>query len=107
MTMDMLNRPVRHTKFGEGIIKSCKNGTMQVYFAQYGARFFHYPEVFDKFLTTNDEALQMQVKADLDAWHATRSAEEKRIAAEVEAAIQAARPVKKPAHRKRATVKTK
>jgi len=105
--MDMLNRPVNHVKFGEGVIKSCENGTMQVYFTQYGARFFHYPEIFDKFLTTSDEALKIQVKADLDAWRATRSAEEERITASVEAAIQAARSVRKPAPRKRTTAKSK
>ena len=104
--MDMLNRPVHHAKFGEGVIKSCENGTMQVYFTQYGARFFHYPEAFDKFLTTGDEALAIQVKADLDTWHASRAAEDERIIASVEAAISAARPVKKPVARKRTTAKT-
>ena len=105
--MDMLNRPVNHPKFGAGVIKGCADGTMQVYFTQYGARFFHYPEIFEKFLTTSDEALNIQVQADLDTWRASRSAEEERIAAAVEATIQAARPVKKAAPRKRTVAKTK
>ena len=62
--------------------------------------------LFDKFLTTGDEALAIQVKADLDTWHASRAAEDERITASVEAAISAARPVKKPVARKRTTAKT-
>lgn len=104
--MDMINRPVHHAKFGEGIIKSCENGTMQVYFTQYGARFFHYPEAFDKFLKTGDEALNIQVQADLNIWRARRAAENERVAAAVEATISAARPLRKPAVRKRTPAKT-
>ena len=99
--MNMLNRPVNHVKFGAGVIKSCENGTMQVYFTQYGARFFHYPEAFDKFLTTDDEALMIQVAADLTAWRATRAAEDERLAGAFEEAVKAARTVKKAPARKR------
>jgi len=103
--MDMLNRPVKHVKFGAGVIKECANGTMQVYFEQYGARFFHYPEAFDRFLTTDDEALKIQVSADLDVWRAARAEADARFNAKVEAEIQAARPVKKPAVKRTATVR--
>ena len=103
MTMDMLNRLVSHKKFGAGVIKSCENGTMQVYFQQYGARFFHYPEIFDQFLSSDDEALMMQVNADLDTWRADRAAKDIELAQTLANTIQAARPVKKPATRKRAT----
>jgi len=102
--MDMLNRPVNHVKFGAGVIKSCENGTMQVYFDQYGARFFHYPDVFDKFLRTDDEALKIQVAADLVAWRATRAAEDERLAGVFEEVVKAARTVKKAPVRRRTTV---
>jgi len=105
--MDILNRPVNHPKFGAGVIKSLDNGTMQVYFIQYGARFFHYPEAFDKFLTTDDEALQIQVASDLAAWRTTRAAEEERIAQTLNEAITAARTVKKAAPRRCATAAKK
>lgn len=103
---DILNRPVNHVKFGAGVIKSCENGTMQVYFTQYGARFFHYPEAFDKFLKTDDEALMMQVDIDLATWRMTRAAEESRLAGAFEEAIKTARPVKKSPVRRRSTTKT-
>lgn len=103
--MDMLNRPVAHTKFGRGVIKSCENGTLQVYFEQYGARFFHYPEIFDRFLTTDDEALRLQAEADLETWRAGRAAEDVRLAEALNEAVRAARTVKKPAARKRLPAK--
>lgn len=105
--MDMLNRPVSHVKFGAGVIKSCENGAMQVYFSQYGARFFHYPEIFDRFLKTEDEALAMQVEADLNAWRASRAAENERLASALDEAVRAARTVKKAPARRRAPAKTR
>ena len=99
--MDMLNRPVTHARFGAGVIKSCENGTLQVYFQQYGARFFHYPEVFDRFLSPGDQELAAQVDADLAEWRAGRAAEDERLAASIGEAVKAARTVKKPAARRR------
>ena len=104
--MDMLNRPVTHARFGAGVIKSCENGTLQVYFQDYGARFFHYPEVFDRFLSTEDPELAAQVDADLAEWRASRSAEDELLAASLDAAVRAARTVKKPALRRRMTAKS-
>lgn len=104
--MDMLNRPVTHARFGAGVIKSCENGTLQVYFQQYGARFFHYPEVFDKFLSTEDSELAAQVDADLAVWRAGRAAEDERLAANIDATVNAARTVKKPAPRRRTPAKS-
>lgn len=103
--MDMLNRPVTHARFGAGVIKSCENGTLQVYFQQYGARFFRYPEIFDKFLSAEDPELAAQVETDLSAWRAGRAAEDERLAESLDAAVKAARTVKKPAARRRAPAK--
>ena len=103
--MDMLNRPVTHVRFGAGVIKSCENGTLQAYFQQYGARFFHYPDVFDKFLSAEDSELAAQVDTDLSAWRAGRAAEDERLAASLDEAVRAARTVKKPAARRRAPTK--
>lgn len=100
--MDMNGRHVRHTKFGTGTIKSCENGVIQIYFDQYGARFFHYPEVFAKFITTDDDALAIQVNADLTAWQSTRAAEDIQLAESVKAMVKAARtPIKKTAPRRK------
>lgn len=100
--MDILNRPVNHIKFGAGVIKSCENGVIQVYFSQYGARFFHYPEAFDKFLSTDDEALMIQVAADLTVWRTTRAADNARLAATLDEAVKASREVKRSPARRRA-----
>lgn len=99
--MDILNRPVTHKRFGAGIIKSCENGTLQVYFQQYGARFFHYPDIFDTFLRADDAALEIQVQADLAAWRSTRDAQAAHTAAVIAETIQSARTVKKTAPRRK------
>lgn len=103
--MDMLNRQVTHARFGAGVIKSCENGTLEVYFQQYGARFFHYPEVFDKFLSAEDPELAARVDSDLAVWRAGRSAEDARLAASLDEAVKAARMVRKPAARRRMPAK--
>lgn len=77
--MKMTGRHVIHRRFGDGVIKSCENDVIQILFQDYGARRFHYPEAFDRFLTTEDADLAAQAKEDLNIWKLGQEAEDARV----------------------------
>jgi hypothetical protein len=77
--MKMAGRRVTHRRFGDGIVNSCENGVIQILFQDYGARRFHYPEAFDRFLTSDDEELSECAREDLGAWKLGQEAEDARV----------------------------
>lgn len=77
--MKMAGRRVMHRRFGEGIIKSCENGVIQILFQDDHARKFHYPEAFDLFLTSDDAELCDCAREDLGAWKLGQQAESARV----------------------------
>ena len=67
--MECLNQPVVHKRFGRGAIQSIEGNVMRVYFQDYGARAFRYPEAFESFLRAEDADFAGQVQADLARWN--------------------------------------
>jgi hypothetical protein len=78
--MDSTGKCVTHPRFGDGVIKSCENGMLQIVFGEYGARNFHYPEAFERFLRTEDGELEAEVAQDLSAFRKTQEAQNLRVA---------------------------
>ncbi len=79
MRVTMSGKRVTHRRFGDGIVKSCEKGVIQILFGEYGARKFHYPEAFDLFLTTDDEELSERAQEDLGVWKIGQQAEDARV----------------------------
>lgn len=77
--MEILNQEVVHRRFGAGKILSEKDNTITVYFAEYGARSFIYPDAFDIYLKAKDDAFA--------AYTAERLTETKKREAERAAAL--------------------
>lgn len=92
--MDWMEKHVTHTRFGEGVVQSCENGVMQICFSEYGARSFHYPEAFEHFLETADDASKTEVEHDLGAFQKARETEALRIAEAYRQSHPAPNPVK-------------
>ncbi len=92
----MIGRQVRHRTFGIGSIIGCEAGKITVDFSG-TIRLFQFPESFERFLTTEDEALQsMVIEAIRENAAAKEKAEEaRRLVKEAEeaAAKEAARSV--------------
>ena len=96
--MDCLNRQVVHKRFGRGAIQSIEGNVIRVYFEQYGARAFRYPEAFESFLRAEDEGFDREVQGDLDRWR-----EEKNVqAAELELKLAAEASQLRAAHKRTA-----
>lgn len=104
--MKMAGKQVTHRRFGNGVIKSCENGVIHVLFQDYGTRRFHYPEAFDRFLTTDDEELSACTREELGAWKLGQQAEDARV---IQLCIQRVREAqtKKTAKSKPTTKTTK
>ncbi len=79
MRVTMSGKRVTHRRFGEGVVKSCEKGVIQVLFKDYGARRFHYPEAFERFLTTEDQELSEHAREDLGVWKIGQQAEDARV----------------------------
>ncbi len=98
--MEMIDRRVTHRRFGDGIVLSCENGVIRIQFQDNGTRAFHYPEAFDRFLTTDDEALSQCARQDLCAWKLGQEAEDARV---IQHCIERVRDARtKPASKKQA-----
>ncbi len=104
--MDCINQHVVHKKFGQGVIKDHKENIITIYFQEYGAHTFIYPQAFDKYLTARDPEFAKSVSLDLDkAWEeqANRELEQrKRVQEMVQQAKRekmAQKKEKKPAAR--------
>ena len=107
--MKMADKSVTHRRFGDGVVKSCENGVIQILFQDYGARTFHYPEAFDSFLTTDDEELSACAREDLVAWKLGQPAENARaiqLSVERVQAAQTKKPTKSRSPRAAVTTKT-
>jgi hypothetical protein len=79
MRVTMSGKCVAHRRFGEGVVKSCEKGVIQVLFKDDGARRFHYPEAFERFLTTDDPELSERAQEDLGVWKIGQQAEDARV----------------------------
>jgi hypothetical protein len=67
--MDCFNQQVIHTKFGIGKINELSGNVLTVYFKDYGAHTFLYPQAFEKYLKAIDPEFAREVESDLDkAW---------------------------------------
>ena len=102
--MECANQQVVHKRFGRGAVQSIEGNVMRVYFQDYGARAFRYPEVFENFLKAEDAGFAGQVQEDLKHWReekAIRDAElQVQLATEVSQARVEAR--KRPSRAKAA-----
>lgn len=105
--MECVNRSVTHKRFGSGRILSREDGVIRVYFPEFGARAFRYPEAFETFLRAEDEDFAQSVQGDLDRWQEERKIEAAQqllqLVTELSQARAAAR--KKPANTKPAAKK--
>ena len=52
--MEFRNRQVVHKRFGQGVVQSIEGNVIHIYFQQYGARAFRYPEAFESFLRAEE-----------------------------------------------------
>jgi hypothetical protein len=67
--MNCVNQQVIHIKFGIGKTSECSGNVLTVYFKDYGAHTFLYPQAFEKYLKASDPEFAREVAADLDkAW---------------------------------------
>ena len=89
--MECQNQQVIHKRFGRGAIVRREENVIQVYFQDYGARAFRYPEAFEGFLKAEDSEFAGAVQADLDAWHAAQQLQKAERQLKVEAEIGEAR----------------
>ena len=74
--MECVGQQVMHQKFGVGKIREIAGNTMTIYFQDYGARTFLYPQGFDRFLTASDPEFAIAVQNDLNAAWETQADEE-------------------------------
>ena len=52
--MNFKNAPVTHKRFGNGTVQSMDSKSLTVWFQQYGARTFRFPDVFQNDMKTDD-----------------------------------------------------
>ena len=64
--MECIGQSVTHQKFGVGKIKERKDNTITVFFQDYGAHTFLYPQAFEQYLKAKDADFAKAVKSDLD-----------------------------------------
>lgn len=62
---------VKHKVFGEGVVTSQNGKYFTVKFGG-GEKVFVYPDVFERFLTLSDGTVSEEIRADLDALHASK-----------------------------------
>lgn len=62
---------VKHKVFGEGVVIS-QNGKYFTVKFDHAQKVFVYPDVFEKFLTLDNGTLDEEIRADLDALHASK-----------------------------------
>ena len=99
--MESRNQQVVHKRFGRGAIQSIEGNVIRVYFQDYGARAFRYPEAFEGFLRAEDAEFADQVENDLNRWREEKGVQaaemQLKLAAE---AVQAKAARKRPAAKK-------
>jgi len=93
--MECRNQQVVHKRFGQGSIQSIEGGVIHIYFQQYGARAFRYPEAFEGFLKAEDAEFAAFVQTDLDRWKDEQRTRDAEIQLKVEAEIGEARMARK------------
>jgi hypothetical protein len=99
--MNILNKQVHHKTFGNGIVIEQDNNHITVKFEERISQ-FPYPNAFEKFLTANDNTIQIEILNELKL-----KAENERKAAELARAIEAKKRAKKEAeNRERISKKT-
>lgn len=104
--MECRNQQVTHKRFGRGAIQSIEGNVIRVYFEQYGARAFRYPEAFEAFLRAEDEDFAGEVRQDLDRWREEKDIQAAELALKAAAEASQARAARKrPATGKKTTVK--
>ena len=52
--MSFRNAPVIHKKFGSGVVMSLEGRALTVWFRQYGARTFRFPDIFQTDMEIDD-----------------------------------------------------
>jgi len=95
--MECQNQPVAHKHFGQGKIQSIEGNVIHIYFQQYGARAFRYPEAFENFLRAEDADFAALVQLDLEKWRDEQKTKEAEIRLKVEAEMSEARMARKRA----------
>lgn len=60
--MELMRKKVFHKKYGPGTITGFNGHVITVFFDQYGAHSFHFPEIFRSELRIDEDALQQQMK---------------------------------------------
>lgn len=62
--MDLINCPVKHISWGNGVVTEQENNYIRVAFS-IGEKQFVYPDAFEKFLKCEDTTVQNQIKEDI------------------------------------------
>ena len=60
--MELLRKTVSHRRYGSGTITAMHGDVMTVFFDQYGAHSFRFPEIFREELKLSDDAAQRHVQ---------------------------------------------
>lgn len=103
---DWAGTGVKHLRYGDGIVRSCEDGFVNVDFPALGEKRFVYPDVFEKFLKCSDPDAIARVTQDIIFKKAEENAierEKKQLAETIAAAQQAAEA--KNAKTRRRTIK--
>lgn len=69
--MQLIGQPVKHSKFGKGIVTDWKDTIITVCF-DIGEKKFIYPEAFANFLILQNDVIQKQIQTILDAREAKK-----------------------------------
>lgn len=76
--MQLIDQPIKHIKFGKGIVKECEDTIITIRFA-IGDKKFIYPDAFAKFLTLQNTEIQRQILELIDIRETQKEAKKKAI----------------------------
>ena len=105
--MKIINKEVKHARFGEGEVVSQEEQRISVKFSeQYGTKQFVYPDAFGKYLKLDDAKLEKAIMEELHSKQGQIKVEKVRIQKQYEE-IKANEKLKLEVEKKKTTRKSK